>query len=172
MKTNLFLFIYSILKAFLPLPSLEAVLLPMVLIKPEYAFLYCILTGLGTCIGGHIGYLLSNRYGRKIILKFVDESTIDEGMSEFNRIGPLFIIAGSISPFPDFILAYIAGLANMNRFLFMILDGGCRFIRSILLVYISLKFNEYLQIDKYVTYISILLLVYFIGKTALKKKRN
>ena len=65
MKTSLFLFIYSILKAFLPLPSLEAVLLPMALIQPKYAFLYCILTGIGTCIGGHIGYSLSNRYGRK-----------------------------------------------------------------------------------------------------------
>lgn len=169
MKTNLFLFIYSILKAFLPLPSLEAVLLPMVLIKPEYAFLYCCLTGIGTCIGGHIGYILSNRFGRKIILRFVDEETINEGMNEFNRIGPLFIIVGSISPFPDFILAYIAGLANMNKFLFMILDGGCRFIRSILLVFVSLKFNEYLQIDKYITLISILIIIYFIGKFSYKK---
>lgn len=169
MKTNLFLFIYSILKAFLPLPSLEAILLPMCILNPNYAFYYCVISGIGTCIGGHIGYECSYHFGRKIILKFVDEKTIDEGMNEFNRIGPLFIIVGSISPFPDFILAYVAGLAKMNRFLFLLLDGGCRFIRSIILVFVTIRFNQYLQLDKYITILSIFLLVYYISKMTIKK---
>ena len=170
MKTSLFLFIYSILKAFLPLPSLEAVLIPMCLIHPENAFFYSLITGVGTCIGGHIGYELSYHFGRKVALKFVNQEVIDDGMSEFNRVGYLFIIIGSISPFPDFILSYIAGLAKMNRWIFMLLDGGCRFIRSLLLVYFSIKLNYLFDLNKYIMIISILILVYFVGKFVLKRK--
>ena len=157
MKTSLFLFIYSILKAFLPLPSLEAVLIPMCLVHPENAFYYALITGIGTCIGGRIGYELSYHFGRKVALKFVSQDVIDEGMSEFNRVGYLFIVIGSISPFPDFILSYIAGLANMNRWIFMALDGGCRFIRSIILVYFSIKLNHYFDFDKYTLFMISLL---------------
>ena len=73
MKSGLFLFIYSVFKAFLPLPSLEAVLLPLCLLYPDKAFFYAMLSGFGTCIGGHIGYEISNRYGRKAALRFVSE---------------------------------------------------------------------------------------------------
>lgn len=171
MNSILFLFIYSILKAFLPLPSLEAVLLPLCILYPEHAFLFACLSGIGTCIGGHIGYEISYHFGRKSILKLVDEKTIEEGILEFKRMGYPFIIIGSISPFPDFLLAYIAGLVGMNKWIFMLLDGGCRFIRSMILVYFSIQLNEYFELDKYITIISILMLVYFIGKFALKRKK-
>lgn len=170
MNTFLFLFIYSILKAFLPLPSLEAILLPMCMMYPENALWYSVLTGVGTCIGGHIGYELSHHYGKKIVLRFVNEEVVEEGILKFKKMGYPFIIIGSISPFPDFILAYIAGLVEMNRWIFMILDGGCRFIRSIILVYFSVQINQYFQLDRYISVISILILVYFIGKFMIQKK--
>ncbi len=171
MNTILFLFIYSILKAFLPLPSLEAVLLPLTLLYPDKALLFACLTGIGTCIGGHIGYEISYHFGRKSVLKFVSEETIEEGISEFKKMGYPFIIIGSISPFPDFLLAYIAGLIGMNKWIFMILDGGCRFIRSIILVYFSIQLNQYFELDRYITIFSILILVYFMGKFILKRKK-
>lgn len=170
MDTFLFLFIYSILKAFLPLPSLEAILLPMCVLYPQYALIYSILTGVGTCIGGLIGYELSYHYGRKLVLKLVNEDVIEEGITKLNKLGYPFIVIGSLTPFPDFLLAYIAGLIKMNKWMFMLVDGSCRFIRSILLVYFSLELNKHFQIDRYVTLISILILVYFLGKFVLKKK--
>ncbi|MGN1344122.1 MAG: VTT domain-containing protein, partial [Traorella sp.] len=124
-----------------------------------------------TCIGGHIGYELSARYGRKIVLKFVGEESIEKGIMEFQRLGYLFIVIGSISPFPDFILAYVAGLTKMNRLYFMLIDGGCRFIRSLILVYFSTLLNEFLHLDKYITIISILILVYFIMKMFFHKNK-
>lgn len=172
MKSKLFLFVYSILKAFLPLPSLEAVLLPMCLMKPEYAWIYAMISGIGTCIGGLIGYELSFRYGSSIVLKFVDEKTFEKGIVDFKKYGVLSVIVGSISPFPDFILAYVAGMMKMNRWHFIVLDGGCRYIRSIFLIYFSARLNEFFHFDRYITLLSILLLVYFIGRYTFKKKRQ
>lgn len=172
MKSNLFLFIYAILKAFLPLPSLEAVLLPMCLLNPESSWIYAIISGAGTCIGGFIGYELSYRYGSSIVLKFVDEKTFEKGIVDFKKYGILSVIIGSISPFPDFILAYVAGIMKMNRWIFIGLDGGCRYLRSIMLIYFSTKLNEFFHIDRYITILSIFLLVYFIGSYTFKKKRQ
>lgn len=171
MKSGLFLFLYSILKAFLPLPSLEAVLLPICLVYPQYAFLYALLSGLGTCVGGHIGYELAYHYGRKIVLKWVREETLEEGIESFRKYGVFSVILGSLSPFPDFILAYVAGIMKMNRWVFMLLDGGCRFLRSLLLIAFSSKLNAYFPIDRYVMILSVLMLVSFFVKNALKKKR-
>lgn len=171
MKSGLFLFIYSILKAFLPFPSLEAVLLPLCLLHPKNAFYYSLLTAIGTCIGGHIGYEISAHYGKKAALKFVSEETIEQGITKFQKMGYLYVIIGSITPFPDFILAYVAGILNMNKWIFMLLDGGCRWIRSILLIYFSSYLNQFFHFDRYVLVLSILILVYFIGRYALKKRR-
>lgn len=50
------LILYAILKAFLPLPSLEVVLTPLCLKHPEKWLLYSFEGAIGTCIGGAIGY--------------------------------------------------------------------------------------------------------------------
>lgn len=171
MQANLFLFLYSIFKAFLPLPSLEAVLLPLCLKYPQKAILLAFISGGGTSIGGWIGYELSYRYGRKIALKWVTKKTLDEGEKQFNTIGIWAVIVGSITPFPDFILAYVAGIVGMNRWLFLLLDGLCRLIRSLLMIFALQQFNHFLHFDRYITILSILILVYFIGKYFIHKKR-
>lgn len=170
MKSGLFLFIYSVFKAFLPLPSLEAVLLPLCLLYPDKAFFYAMLSGFGTCIGGHIGYEISNRYGRKAALRFVSEEMMASAVEKFQKMGYLYIIVGSLSPFPDFILSYAAGMLKMNRWVFMLLDGGCRWLRSLLLIYFSSVLNEYFHFDRYMIILSVLMLCYFMGRYFLKKR--
>lgn len=171
MQASLFLFFYSICKAFLPLPSLEAVLLPLCLKYPEKAFVYALISGCGTSIGGWIGYELSFRYGRKFALKWVSQTTLAEGEKQFNTIGIWAVIVGSITPFPDFILAYIAGIVGMNRWLFLILDGSCRFVRSLLMIFALKQVSSFFHLDRYMTIFSIMILVYFIGKYLIKKER-
>ena len=128
------------------------------------------LSGLGTCIGGHIGYEISDHYGRKAALKFVSEEMMASAVEKFKKMGYLYIIIGSLSPFPDFILSYAAGILKMNRWIFMLLDGGCRWIRSLLLIYFSSALNEYFQFDRYISILSILMLCYFMGRYFLKKR--
>ncbi len=88
MNADLFLLIYACLKAFLPLPSLEAVFIPMCLAQPARSFYYALVSGIGTFFGANIGYTLSAVYGRKIALRFVDEQTLDQGEASIDRYGP------------------------------------------------------------------------------------
>ncbi len=172
MKTDLFLFFYSVCKAFLPLPSLEAVLVPLVLVQPSRAFLLALISGVGTFVGGAIGYEIAFRAGRKSILRWISEETLAKGEALFQKHGILAVILGSLTPFPDFILAYLAGLVKMNRFLFLMLDGTCRMIRSLLITASLSAINQFLHLEKYATILSILLLLYFLIRSILKKKRN
>ena len=64
------LILYSILKAFLPLPSLEVILVPLVLNEPDKWVLYSLEGALGTFIGGGIGYFIAYKLGRKAFLHF------------------------------------------------------------------------------------------------------
>lgn len=169
MKSSLFLFVYSILKAFLPFPSLEAVLLPLCLMHPQYAFFYALLSGIGTCIGGHIGYLLAFHYGKDLVLKMISEKELNQGIIYFQKKGYLAVILGSITPFPDFILAYLAGILKMNPWIFLLLDGGCRFIRSLIFIYFSAQLNHLFHLDRYITILSIFIMVYFVGKYVIQK---
>lgn len=171
MKAKLFLFLYSILKAFLPLPSIEAVLVPLCLNYPTQSLLFALISGIGTALGGLVGYELAYYYGRELVLKFIDEDTLTKGESQFKKHGIWYVVIGSISPFPDFVLAYIAGIVKMNRVLFLVIDGLCRFIRSLLIVYSLNSLNTVLPIEQYATGLSILILFYFVAKYFLKKSR-
>ncbi len=170
MNADLFLLIYACLKAFLPLPSIEAVFVPLCLAAPTKSFYYAAVSGIGTFLGGYIGYELSVSYGRKFALKLVNEETLSEGEATMQKYGAMAVILGSLTPFPDFVLAYLAGLCRMNRWLFLLLDGSCRFMRSLLVAATLSKASEFIAIEKYSTLLSILILVYFLSKYVIRKK--
>lgn len=166
----LFLFLYAFLKAFLPLPSIEAVLIPMSLLYPEYRFLYAVISGIATVLGGFVGYELAYRYGRKITEKWIDENTLRKQEKLMEKHGPIMIIIGALSPFPDFLLAYIAGITHMNRFIFLVLDGGCRFIRSLIVVMLIHQLSHLEYVKEYSSWISIGIIIYYGCKYLLKKR--
>ena len=84
--------LYAVLKAFLPLPSLEVLLVPLCVGEPQSYLRFALEGAAGTCVGG-------------------------------------------ITPIPDFILPYLAGLTGMNFFAFSLTDGISRFLRSWLVGY-------------------------------------
>ncbi len=58
----------------------------------------------------------------------------------------------------------------MKRWLFLVLDGGCRFARSLLVAASLTKLSEIVAIERYSTWASILILVFFLGKYIFRKK--
>ena len=171
MKTDLFLLLYSLLKAFLPLPSLEAVLVPFCLANPHRSVYYALISGVGTFLGANIGYELAKHYGVEIALKFMSKKDLEQGEKALNKYGVLAIIVGAITPFPDFILAYVAGIYQMKKGLFLFLDGGCRFIRSLLIALPLTTLANHFEIGKYSTILSVLILLYFLLKYVFHKSR-
>lgn len=171
LNADLFLILYSCLKAFLPLPSIEAILVPFCLKNPHLRFYYALISGIGTFLGANIGYELAVLYGERIALKFVSEDTLRKGRELMDRHGVASVVIGSITPIPDFILAYLAGIGEMNRLLFLFLDGFCRFLRSLAVVMGLNQMNQWFDLDRYANLLSVIILVYFAVKLVFKKQR-
>lgn len=166
------LFLYAILKAFLPLPSLEVVLLPLLLYDPSNWFLFCLVGSIGTFIGGGIGYGLAYTKGRKIVRHLINEKEIQKGEHLMQKYGLWAVFIGGITPIPDFLLAYLAGFSKMPFFQFAFCDAFARFLRSVLVSWSVLVFGTMINIDRYGTWLSIAMLVYFIGKWLYEKRKT
>lgn len=164
MNELIFLLVYSILKAFLPLPSLEVVLIPLVIRNPDGFLLYSILGAVGTYIGGSIGYLLATRIKEEVWISFFGKKTWTKGKELFHKYGILAVFIGGVTPIPDFILAYIAGFTRMNYFAFALADGIARFLRSIIVLYFFIQLGVVIDMDKYGTYLLVAILAYFFVK--------
>lgn len=168
---NLVLLIYSTLKAFLPLPSLEVILIPLIIAKPNYWLLYSLIGSLGTFFGGSIGYYLAKTKGRSVLKNLVSIKEIDKGNQLMNKYGILAVFIGGITPIPDFLLAYLAGFSQMPFFKFALCDAVARLIRSLLVSWSILVFGSMIDIDTYGTYLSLILVIYLLIKWMINKYR-
>lgn len=165
------LFLYSILKAFLPLPSLEVVLIPLVLHTPEKWFWYSFIGAIGTCIGGAIGYGIAYFLGRNVWKNLAQNEDVRNGEDLLRRYGIWAIFIGGITPIPDFLLAYLAGFSKMRFIPFLISDGIARFIRSILIAF-SLKYlGEIIDIDMFGTWLCVIVMMFFVIRWGMQRKK-
>ncbi len=164
------LLFYSILKAFLPLPSLEVILTPLCLSNPNKWLWYSIIGGIGTCIGGMIGYYLARLFGRKILTNLVNEEELIKGEDLFVKHGILAVFIGGITPIPDFILSYIAGFMKMPIGKFLIADGGARFLRSIVITFCLKKFKETIPMKHIEVLFSFIIFVWLLYQWYKKRK--
>lgn len=164
MNETLFLLFYAIVKAFLPLPSLEVVLLPLNIRRPDLFLWYSFVGAIGTFIGGSIGYLLACLIEEQTWIKWFGKTSWEKGKTLVNRYGVIAIFIGGVTPIPDFLLAYIAGFTRMSFIPFALSDGIARFLRSILVLYAFNQLGVMIDMDKYGTYILYGTIIYFVGK--------
>lgn len=156
------LFLYSILKAFLPLPSLEVLLVPLCLKSPQKWIWYSMIGAAGTCIGGAIGYLLAWRIGSSVLKNIAAKEDIEKGEALMERYGVIAVFIGGITPLPDFLLAYLAGFTHMPFLKFTLSDGIARLLRSLLVTYCLNRLHTIINVDRFGIWISILILVWII----------
>lgn len=165
------LILYAILKAFLPLPSLEVVLVPITLANPANWLLYSLEGAVGTFIGGGIGYWLAHRYGRRALSHMASQNDIDKGEELMNRYGVWAVFIGGITPIPDFLLAYLAGFTHMRFSLFAFCDAFARLLRSLLVCYGLLKLGEIINVDWFGTVFSLVILAWLLFRWGKEKWR-
>ena len=165
------LLLYSILKAFLPLPSLEVMLVPMCLAKPERWIRYSFLGAIGTCIGGAIGYVIAYLIGKKALSHIAASEDIEKGETLINRYGVIAIFIGGVTPLPDFLLAYLAGFAHMNFMAFTLSDGAARLLRSLLITYCLNALGMLINVDAFGTWFSVLILIWMLWEFYKTRKK-
>lgn len=156
------LFLYAVLKAFLPLPSLEVVLVPLCLHSPEKWVIYSLEGALGTCIGGAIGYVIAYRLGREAMQHIASQEDIEKGERLMDRYGILAVFIGGITPIPDFLLAYLAGFTHMNFINFSLCDGIARLLRSLFVTYCLNRLGTVINVDTFGLWFSLIIMIWLV----------
>ena len=152
--------VYSILKAFLPLPSLEILLIPLCISQPSSYLRFAFEGAVGTFIGGFIGYMLALKCKDAILCTLVSSKQLEKGTALMRRYGILAVFIGGITPIPDFILPYLAGFTQMNFFAFSIADGVSRFLRSWFIGYSIYQASDMIDLQQYGNTLCIILLIW------------
>lgn len=165
------LFLYAVLKAFLPLPSLEVILVPLVIANPAHWIWYSLEGAIGTFIGGGIGYAIAARVGKKALKNIATPEDIQKGEELMNRYGVWAVLIGGITPIPDFLLAYLAGFAQMRFSLFALCDAAARLLRSLLVCYGMIKLGEVINVDGFGTAFSLIILAWLLLRWGRSKWR-
>ena len=152
------LFLYASLKAFLPIPSLEFLLIPLCLHMPSKWFLYTLEGTLGTMIGSIIGYGLSNRIGYTFLSNYKQGILLSK--SNKSHLYSLFLVfIGAITPIPDFLLPYYAGFIRLPLIPFLIVDGFARYMRSFMVCYSLYHVHQSPSSDHVETIITMMILI-------------
>ena len=151
------LILYSVLKAFLPLPSLEVILVPLVLHSPQKWLLYSLEGAVGTCIGGAIGYGIARILGKKVLYNIAAKEDVEHGEELMDRYGLLAV--------------FIGGITSMRLLPFLLCDGFARLLRS-LLVTLSLRYlGTVMNVDAFGTWFSLAIMLWLVWKWWKSRKK-
>lgn len=153
------LLLYAILKAFLPLPSLEVVLVPLCLADPDKWILYSLEGAIGTFIGGGIGYIIADKVGRKALQHIASSEDIEKGEALMQKYGLWAVFIGGVTPIPDFLLAYLAGFTHMKFTSFALCDAFARLLRSLIVAYTLNRLGTILNFDAFGTVFSLAIML-------------
>lgn len=114
---------------FLPIPP-DAMLIPMVLLEPEQALRYALITTGASVAGASVGYTVGLRGGRPLLRRFAKGPTVGQIEAVFQRHEFWAIVVAGFLPLPYKLFALSAGVfgLNLKRFLAASLVGrGARF---------------------------------------------
>ena len=165
--------------SFLPFPS-EIIMIPAgyLAYKGKMNLSLILLVGiLGSLLGAWLNYFLADKFGRKILLKFLKERHLKKVEIFFKRHGHISTFNGRLIPIVRQYISFPAGLAKMNPLKFTIYTtlGATIWVTILALLGYTLGQNEVL-IHQHLTQIttmtiiviSILTIIYKISK----KKQN
>ena len=109
--------------SFLPVPP-DLLLVPMVLLRPERAYLLLAICIVASTLGAVVGYLIGYELWSIIGLPMVEFYGYEAAFTAYQHMvedwGFWFIIAKAFTPLPFKIAAIAAGVAAMNPVTFMI----------------------------------------------------
>lgn len=120
----LFILIQIIQVVFPIIPGGASCLAGVLSFGPIYGFIY---NYIGLCIGSIISYLISSRYGERVIRKFFDDAIVDQylGYIRTKQFYWIFALGIFMPGAPDDLLCYIAGISEMKLkvFIWIIIIG-------------------------------------------------
>ena len=154
--------------SFFPIPP-DALLVPMVLARPDRAWrlaLICTLSSVaGGMLGYFIGYALYDQLAAPLIRFYHYEAAADAFVQRFNEWGLWVILIKGLTPIPYKIVTIASGLAHFNLGVFVAASLVTRGLRFFLVAALLRRFGAPVQawIEKRLTLVTSLVAVSIVG---------
>jgi membrane protein YqaA with SNARE-associated domain len=131
--------------SFFPIPP-DALLIPMVLARPERAYRLALLCTLASVAGGilgyFIGYALYDAVAAPLIHFYHYEAAAQAFVDRFQQYGLWVILIKGLTPIPYKIVTITSGLAHFNFAVFVAASVVTRGLRFFLLAFLLNRFGH------------------------------
>ena len=142
--------------SFFPIPP-DAMLLPMILARPERAWIIATICTVASVIGGFfgyaIGYFLFEAVGRAVIEFYSYGDAFERFQAQFNEWGLWIILIKGLTPIPYKIVTIASGVAKFDLLVFALASLATRGARFFLVAGLLKAFGAPLRgfIERYLT---------------------
>ncbi len=132
-----------------PIPP-DLLLIPMILARPDRAWLIAGVCTLASVAGGMagwgLGYFLLEEVGRPVLELYGKADLIEPAKAQFNEWGVWAVVFAGITPFPYKVITIAAGMAEMNIWAFALASVFARGIRFFLIAALLWKYGERMRV--------------------------
>ena len=154
--------------SFFPIPP-DAMIVPMVLARPERAWRIALICTIASVIGGFfgyaIGYFLFETIGRPIVDFYGYQAAFDKFQHQFQEWGLWIILIKGMTPIPYKIVTIASGVAHFDLLVFAVASLVTRAARFFLVAALLKVFGPPLRtfIERYLTLVTTALLLLIVG---------
>ena len=151
-----------------PIPP-DVMLVPMVLARPNNAWVYAAICTVGSVIGGiagyAIGYFLFDLIGQPILRFYGYADRFNEFARLFNEYGPWILLIKGMTPFPYKVLTILAGMTQMAVVPFILASIAARAMRFFLVAMLLYWFGEPIKefIEKRLSLVTTVFVILLVG---------
>lgn len=154
--------------SFFPIPP-DAMIVPMVLARPERAWRIAFICTVASVVGGFfgyaIGYFLFETIGRPIVDLYGYQAAFDKFQHQFQEWGLWIILIKGMTPIPYKIVTIASGVAHFDLLVFAAASLLTRAARFFLVAALLKIFGPPLRtfIERYLTLVTTALLLLIVG---------
>ena len=128
-----------------PIPP-DAMLIPMVLARPDRAFLIAGVCLASSVLGGLFGYLIGalafDQLGEPILALFGSAHSAEKFMETYNSYGAWAVLFAGLTPFPYKIITILSGASGLSLPVFIVSSIIARGIRFFLVAGLLWRYGE------------------------------
>lgn len=154
--------------SFFPIPP-DAMIVPMVLARPERAWRIAFICTVASVVGGFfgyaIGYFLYETVGRQIVDFYGYQAAFEKFHHQFQEWGLWIILIKGMTPIPYKIVTIASGVAHFDLAVFAAASLATRAARFFLVAALLKAFGPPLRtfIERYLTLVTTALLLAIVG---------
>ncbi len=128
-----------------PIPP-DVLLIPLIIARPERAWLIAGICTLASVLGGAFGYFIGwgffEQIGRPVLEFYGKDARFEEFSTTYNDWGAWAVLVAGVTPFPYKVITILSGLTGLNFGVFMVASVLARGFRFFLIAALLKRFGE------------------------------